>query len=491
MDIVAMPQLGETVTEGTITLWSKAVGDQVEVDDALFEVSTEKVDTEVPSAVAGFVRAILVAEGDTVVIGTPVAVITATADEEVDLDAVGAAGSGRPAPTDGDSDAGGNDHGDDRRDGASISGSNRSSLSGSTSGSPTSRDRSRPTSFSSSASAGAVSHGPGARGSDRASGRQERDVGGALSPVVRRLLGEHGLTPDDVAGTGRDGRISRADVLAAAAQRYRTPSWRGSNGPGPSDASSPANAPMPPAEAAPQPSMEVGERDEVIDFSKARTATAEHMARSLATAAHALVAVEVDYHALDPVRRAAGLSYLPFVARAVIDAVAEFPHLNSSVDVDRLIVHRDVHLGVAVDVDQAALMVPVVRDASDLRVRALSEAIADVADRARRRRLGSDELSGGTITVTNVGSYGTFVTTPIINQPQVAILSTDGVRMAPVAVRTDDGTGVREWGVAVHPVGNLSLSFDHRAFDGAYAAAFLARVRDLLQTRDWSGEVAS
>ena len=215
------------------------------------------------------------------------------------------------------------------------------------------------------------------------------------------------------------------------------------------------------------------------------------MNRSLATAAHALVAVEVDYHALDPVRRAAGLSYLPFVARAVIDAIAEFPHLNSSVDVDRLIVHRDVHLGVAVDVDLAALMVPVIRDASDLRVRALSEAIADVADRARRRRLGADEFSGGTITVTNVGSYGTFVTTPIINQPQVAILSTDGVRMAPVAVRTDDGTGDRAWGVAVHPIGNLSLSFDHRAFDGAYAAAFLARVRELLQTRDWSGEVAS
>lgn len=316
-------------------------------------------------------------------------------------------------------------------------------------------------------------------------------MGAALSPVVRRLLGEHGLTPDDVAGTGRDGRISRADVLAAAAQRSRTPSWRGSNGPGRLAAASPAGGPTPPAESAPQPSMEVGERDEVVDFSKARTATAEHMIRSLATAAHALVVVEVDYHALEPVRRAAGLSYLPFVARAVIDAVAEFPHLNASVDVDRLVVHRDVHLGVAVDVDREALMVPVIRSAGDLRVQALSDAIADVADRARRRRLGADEFSGATITVTNVGSYGTFVTTPIINQPQVAILSTDGVHMAPVAVRTDDGRGDREWGVAVHPVGNLSLSFDHRAFDGAYAAAFLARVRELLQNRDWSGEVAS
>lgn len=441
-----MPQLGETVTEGTITLWSKAVGDAVEVDDALFEVSTEKVDTEVPSAVAGFVRAILVAEGDTVIVGTPVAVITATADEDVDLDAVGAAGSGRPSSTDGDDravdDGLGSDSTRDVRAGRSVG-------HGSTGGS---------------ASAGAPArrtHGGGSQ---------------PLSPVVRRLLSEHSLELSEVAGSGRDGRITRADVLAAAAQRDHVSTNGGQ---------APAARPAPP-----QPSVEVGDRDEVVDFSKARTATAEHMARSLATAAHALVVVEVDYSALDPVRRDAGLSYLPFVARAVIDAIGEFPHLNSSVDVDRLIVHRDVHLGVAVDVDREALMVPVIRNAGDLRVRALSTAISDVADRARRRRLGADELSGGTITVTNVGSYGTFVTTPIINQPQVAILSTDGVRMAPVAVRTDDGSGPRTWGVAVHPVGNLSLSFDHRAVDGAYAAAFLARVRELLQTRDWRVEVS-
>jgi 2-oxoglutarate dehydrogenase E2 component (dihydrolipoamide succinyltransferase) len=208
------------------------------------------------------------------------------------------------------------------------------------------------------------------------------------------------------------------------------------------------------------------------------------MMRSLATSAHTLVAVEVDYHQVDPVRRAAGLSYLPFVARATIDALAEFPHVNASVGDDVLIVHRKVHLGVAIDVEFQALVVAVVENAGELRLRALSDAIADLAARARSKRLSADDLTGGTFTITNVGSYGTVVTGPIINQPQVGILSSDGVKMKPVAVRSTGG----DWSVAVHPVGNLSLSFDHRAFDGAYAAAFLARVRDILETRDWSQE---
>jgi 2-oxoglutarate dehydrogenase E2 component (dihydrolipoamide succinyltransferase) len=212
------------------------------------------------------------------------------------------------------------------------------------------------------------------------------------------------------------------------------------------------------------------------------------MRRSLSTAAHALVVVEVDYQSIEVVRRSLRLSYLPFVARAVVEALREFPHLNSSVDGNRLVVRRRVRLGVAVDVDQEALMVPVIHDADDLRLPALGAAIADLADRARRRRLSGTELEGGTFTVTNVGSYGTVMAVPIINQPQVGILSTDGVKMKPVAVRTDAGSGPAEWGVAVHPIGNLSLSFDHRAVDGAYAAAFLARVREVIETRDWAGE---
>lgn len=439
MDVIAMPQLGETVTEGTITAWSKQVGDEVAPDDALFEVSTEKVDTEVPSAVTGFLRVILVPEGDTVPIGAAVAVITATADEDVDLAALadpGAVGTGS---------------GDD------------GPAAGMVGGDP---DHRRPVDGT---------RAPGEAGERAASGA----AAGVLSPAVRRLLGEHGLGPDEVAGSGRHGRITRADVLAAAAQAGR-PDTAG-------------RAPtLWPAAPHPGPPVEIGDDDEVVDLSRARLATGEHMVRSLATAAHALVAVEVDYSGVDPVRRAAKLSYLPFVARAVIDAIREFPHVNASVDGDRLVVRNRVHLGVAVDVDQEALMVPVVHGADDLRLTALSVAVADLADQARRRRLPGDAFSGGTFTLTNVGSYGTLVTAPIINQPQVAILSTDGVRMAPVAVRTDHGdpAGEKTWGIAVHPVGNLCLSFDHRAFDGAYAAAFLARVRAILQTRDWTGEVA-
>ncbi len=404
-----MPQLGETVTEGTITRWYKAVGDAVAIDEVLFEVSTEKVDTEVPSAVAGVLRAVHVGEGETVPVGTPLAVITATADEPMDEPAAPIAAAPEP-----DSEP------------------------------PVAAGR------------------PSARVAPSAP-RTEHD--GFLSPVVRALMDEHGLSPGDVAGSGRDGRITRNDVLAAAAN----PSANRS-----------VTAP-PPQAAVPR----AGPDDDVVEFTKARRATAEHMVRSLATSAHTLVATEVDYHHVDPVRRRAGLSYLPFVARATIDALREHPHLNASVGDDELIVHRRINLGLAVDVGFEALVVPVVKDAGGLRLAALAEAMAAQADKARTKRLTGDDLSGGTFTITNVGAYGTVVTAPVINQPQVAILSTDGVRMRPTAVRSEAG----EWVVAVHPLGNLSLSFDHRAVDGAYAAAFLALVREVLETRDWEQEV--
>lgn len=435
VDVVTMPQLGETVTEGTITIWSKAVGDRVEVDDALFEVSTEKVDTEIPSAFAGYLRAILVEEGTTVRVGVPVAVITETADETIDLDAV----------------PGGAERGGNERDGGSQGGGGR-----------------------------------GGGGSTTP----------VVTPVVRRLLDEHGIDPGEVVGTGRDGRITRADVLAFAV-----------NGPSGDRPARGVGAGVGGAAGAgggegevgfDAQSVEVGPNDEVVPLSRARATTAAHMRRSIDTAAHALVVVAADYGRLEPVRRAAGLSYLPFVARAVVDAIRELPHVNASFDGDRLVVHHDVNLGVAVDVDREALVVPVLPKAQHLRLRALAEGIVDLADRARRRRLPPDAFAGGTFTVTNVGSFGTVSAAPIINQPQVAILSVDGVRMTPVAVPvagpiapagSTASAGSQGWAVAVHPVGNLSLSFDHRAVDGAYAAAFLARVRSILEERDWAGEV--
>lgn len=304
-----------------------------------------------------------------------------------------------------------------------------------------------------------------------------------VSPVVRRLLDDMGLDLGDVVGSGRDGRVTRNDVLAAAAQRSNSPNPP--NPPNRRDATG-GSLSANPANPANSAAMEPGPDDDVVPLSRARMATADHLHRSVATAAHALVVAEVDWTAIDAVRRPAGLSYLPFVARAVVDGLRSYPHLNASFDGDRLIVHRRVHLGIAVDVDQEALLVPVVHDAHELRLTALASAVATIADQARRHRLPGDAFDGGTFTLTNVGSYGTVLAAPIINQPQVAILSTDGIRMRPTAV--PDGAG--GWGVAVRPRGNLSLSFDHRAVDGAYAAAFLAGVRDQLQDRDWSAEAA-
>jgi 2-oxoglutarate dehydrogenase E2 component (dihydrolipoamide succinyltransferase) len=219
------------------------------------------------------------------------------------------------------------------------------------------------------------------------------------------------------------------------------------------------------------------------------------MVRSKATSAHTGVVVEVDYSGIERARGAhkeafkaaegISLTYLPFVSRAVIDAIEEFPHLNASVGQDELIVHRRVNLGIAVDLNFEGLLVPVVKDAETKRLRALAREISDLANRARSKRLSVDELADGTFTITNAGPFGTFLTIPVINQPQVAIMSTDGVRKRPVAIELPDGTDA----VAVHPVGLLALSFDHRAFDGAYASAFMARVKEIIETRDWAQEL--
>ena len=216
---------------------------------------------------------------------------------------------------------------------------------------------------------------------------------------------------------------------------------------------------------------------ELVPLSAVRRRTAEHLTHSLRTAAHALVVTEVDWSVVDEERRAAGLNYLPYVARAVVDAVCEFPHVNATLGDDGLLVASEVNLGVAVDLAHQGLVVPVVRRAETLDVRAISARIDALAAAARAGTLSMADLEHGTFTITNIGSLGTVLAAPIINTPQVAILSTDGVRMRPVAV--PDGAG--GWDTAVRPVGNLSLSFDHRAFDGAYAGGFLARVRQLLE----------
>jgi 2-oxoglutarate dehydrogenase E2 component (dihydrolipoamide succinyltransferase) len=448
-----MPQLGETVTEGTITKWLKAVGDQIARDEPLFEVSTDKVDSEVPSPAEGVLTEILVEEGDTVDVGARLAVI-----------GDGAASDGAAAPE------------------ATTAAPPPAAPPAAEAALPAPPVAATPIGEPAAPPAPAPSPAPVGSG-----------TGLVLSPVVRKLLGEHGIDPASVTGTGLGGRITRDDVEAVIA-----------GGPAPAGRApapvptfeAPAPAPTAPAAPTAPPAFTGGTgHDEVIPFTNIRRRTAEHMVRSKATSAHTLMVKEIDYERVEQVRRAHGarfraeegytLSYLPFAARATVEALREYPHLNASVGDDALIVHHDVNLGIAVDLDNEGLIVPVVHHAEELTLRGMARRIRDLADRARTKRLGADDISGGTFSITNAGPFGTLLTGAIINQPQVAILSTDGVSRKPVVVTLPDGSE----SIAIHSVGLAAMSFDHRAVDGAYVARFLARVAEILHERDWAGEL--
>jgi pyruvate dehydrogenase E2 component (dihydrolipoamide acetyltransferase) len=500
-----MPQLGETVTEGTITRWLKQVGDAVAEDEVLFEVSTDKVDSEVPSPAAGVVSEILVAEGDTVDVGTRLAVISdgaaapapaaETPAAETPAPEAHAAAVPEDSPAEPET---GEAESLDPDPAAETGGAEATRPAAATS----------PVQRAAAAAAGrqTPAAGPPPSGDDAA----PAETGRVLSPVVRRLISENNLDPARITGTGAGGRITRSDVLAIIDQQglidhgSASPNGNGRAAAPPAVApEAPKTAPTPAASApagpvptaAPFAPATPGERDTIVPFTNIRRRTAEHMIRSKATSAHAMVAVEVDYSAVEKVRtaqkaafRAAegiGLTYLPFISRAVVDVLAAFPHVNSSVGDDALIVHNAINLGIAVDLDFEGLLVPVIHDADGKRLRQIAREIAGLATKARSKRLTMDDISGGTVTLTNAGPFGTLITVPVINQPQVAIISTDGVRKKPVAIELPDGTDA----VAIHPVGNLVMSWDHRAFDGAYAASFLSAVRTELETRDWSVEM--
>jgi pyruvate dehydrogenase E2 component (dihydrolipoamide acetyltransferase) len=283
--------------------------------------------------------------------------------------------------------------------------------------------------------------------------RPTRPVEAFVSRAARRAAAELGIDVTTVHGSGTNGRVTRDDVLDAA------------------------------------PSGPLG--DEIAPFNNVRKRAAQLLVASKQTSAHTLCVVAADYSAIEAVRseqrkawraeEGFSLTYLPFVARAVIDALRAFPLVNASVDGDSLVVHRAINLGIAVDLDFQGLVVPVVRGADGLRLRAVARAITDVATRARARRLVPDDLAGGTFTVTNPGASGTWISFPIINQPQVAIVATDGVSKQVIV--DDRGR------LATAPVGRLCLTFDHRAMDGAYAGAFLQRVQQIVETRDWSNEL--
>ncbi len=447
---VSLPQLGETVTEGTITRWFKQVGDTVAADEPLFEVSTDKVDTEVPSPVSGVVSEIRASEGETVAVGTVVAVVGDAGGAPAPTPAPAPSRVAEPAPTPAPAPA------------------------PAAAAAPPAR-----------AAAPVAAPAPAPASQPAPAPELATSAPLLLSPVVRRLINEHGLDPATIAGSGPGGRITRDDVNNHIDRLT-------SAGAPPAAASAPA----PPAAPVPAaPPVSAGERDSTVGLSKIRKLTGSHMIMSKAVSPHAFSVVEVDFANVDATRSAVktewkksegfGLTYLPFITRAIVEGLAEFPHLNASVAENDLVVHHFVDIGIAVDMDYEGLLVPVIRNAETKRLRAIAREINDLATRARTKKLGPDEISGGTFTVSNNGSAGSVLTMPIINQPQVAILSTDAIVRKPVVVGLPGGLE----GIAIHPVGNLAMSWDHRAFDGAYAAGFLVKVKQELEQRDWSSEL--
>ncbi|HEX6421812.1 MAG TPA: dihydrolipoamide acetyltransferase family protein [Acidimicrobiales bacterium] len=499
---IQMPQLGETVTEGTITKWFKQVGDAVAEDEPLFEVSTDKVDSEVPSPVGGTLTEILVPEGDTVDVGT---VLARVGDAGEAPPAEQAPAEEAPAEAPAPAEQAPAEEAPAEQAPASEAPPAQPAPAPAAEAPPapeTPATAAEGPSLPGTPAPAAQQPAPGPAQAPAATpaapGTPASNGGRLLSPVVRRLISENDLDPAAIQGTGPGGRITRNDVLevldrGAAGQAPAAPAQPPAAPQAPAPA---APAPAPRAAPAPQPVARAGERDTAIPHTNIRRRTAEHMIRSKQTSAHVYAAIEVDFEAVDEVRRAHreafraaegfSLTYLPFISRAIIDAIREFPEVNSSFGESELVVHNYVNLGIAVDLDYKGLMVPVIHDADGKRLRALAREVVDLANRARAKQLGPDDIAGGTFTITNPGPHGTTMTLPVINQPQVAIISTDTVKRRPVAVELPGGGE----GIAIHSVGNLTLTWDHRAFDGAYAAAFLGKVKQILETRDWAAELA-
>jgi pyruvate/2-oxoglutarate dehydrogenase complex dihydrolipoamide acyltransferase (E2) component len=379
-----MPQMGVSVTEGTVIEWRLRVGDPVETDQVLCEISSDKVETEIPSPAGGTLAEILVPAGKTVPVGTVLANISTT-----------------------------------------------------------------------DSAAGAIPPPAGAR-AGRAPAAEPPSRAHGYSPVVRRMAAAHGLDLDRIEGTGRGGRVTKQDVLAVIG-------GDGGDGGGAEGGAAPGagDGAAAPATGTPEP------------LSHMRRAIAEHMTRSLATAAHCHTFIEVEMMRVEAARRELGTTALPIVARATIDALEGHPSLNAWIDGDSRTLHAGVQLGIAVSLGEEGLIVPVVRDAHLLPVADLATAIEDLARRARARELEPDEVQGGTFTITNQGRYGTLMSTPIINQPQVAILDLQAIVKRAVVV--DDA-------IAIRPMTVLGLGWDHRALDGALAAEFLATLRRNLES---------
>jgi pyruvate dehydrogenase E2 component (dihydrolipoamide acetyltransferase) len=443
---VVMPQMGVSVSEGTITKWLKNEGEAIQADEPLLEISTDKVDTEVPSPGTGIVQQILVQEGETVDVGTKLAVI---APEGAPAAAPEPAAEPEPEPVPAE---------------------------------PATAEAAAEASAPSSAETPAPVP---AQATTDPSGNGKTFV----SPVVARIAAEHGVDVSAVPGTGQGGRVTKKDILAFVERGAPTT---------PAPPAAPAEPPqatptaaVPAATAGPQPQAVGGESLEPM--TAMRKGIAEHMRRSLDTAAHVTSAIEVDMSRVVAIReklkaeyqRSYGVNptYLIFVARAATDTLLQYPWINGEIRDSQIVTRSYVNLGFAVELaDGKGLIVPVVKSAEGLNLLGMARAVTDIAERARNKQLLPDEVQGGTFTITNPGGYGTFHGTPIISQPQSGILGTYAVVKRPWVVQDELGEDV----IAIRPIMNLTLTYDHRLVDGALAGRFLRDVRERLQT--WGEE---
>jgi 2-oxoglutarate dehydrogenase dihydrolipoamide succinyltransferase (E2 component) len=458
---VVMPQMGVSVSEGTVTRWLKNVGDTIQADEPLLEISTDKVDTEVPSPGTGVLQEILVQEGETVDVGTLVGRIGPA-------DGVAATAPATPAP-----------------------------LPASVEPLPVEPEPVPEPVAAEPEPAPAAPPTPAPSGNG--SGGERHTF---VSPVVARIASEHGIDPAAVTGTGRDGRVTKKDILAfvesgagpaAAAPEAAVPAAP------PPAAAPPAVAPpaaAPPAAAPPAPTpapaatpapLEAGET--VEPMTAMRRGIAEHMRRSLDTAAHVTSAIEVDMSKVVAIRQqlkgdfksayGVNLTYLAFVSRATVETLRDYPYVNAEIRGESIVTRGYVNLGFAVALnDGKGLIVPVLKHAEGLNLLGMARGVADLADRARTKKLLPDDVQGGTFTITNPGSYGTFIGTPVISQPQSGILGTYAVVKRPWVISDEAGNDA----ISIRPMMNLTLTYDHRLIDGAYAGQFLRDLTDRLQT---------
>jgi pyruvate dehydrogenase E2 component (dihydrolipoamide acetyltransferase) len=457
---VVMPQMGVSVSEGTITRWAKAAGETIEADETIVEISTDKVDTEVPSPATGVVKELFAAEGETVPVNTRIAVIDTGGDgggngaEPVAPEPATAAAPAAEAPAP--------------------------------------------------AEAAPAEAAPAAEPSAGGNGHNG-DGRTFVSPVVARMVAEHGLDVSAIPGTGRGGRVTKKDVqqyiehgapaepAAAGAEVHDVPHFAP---PAPEAPAQPPAAPAPVAASAPPPATveaggEAGPGEELYRFNTIRKVIARHMRHSLETAAQVTTVIEVDMTGIVNLRKkwkpeyqkryGVNLTYVPFVARATIDAIGRWPWVNAEVRGETALIKKYVNLGMAVAVDDAkGLMVPVIHAAEEKNLVGLSRAVLELADKARTKTLSPDEMSGGTFTITNPGVFGALIGTPIIPEGQVAILDVEAIVKRPVVVTDAHGNDA----IAIRHMMFLCLSYDHRLVDGAYAAQFMAQVKQNLETWD-------